>query len=160
LTQARKSLSFGYAGPQPIIRDAVLFAMRPLLLLLLLAIVVPAALAQSVRLGAWRVEKERAQVKLVWQTEAEAGVQSYEVRRRAPTSGSEFLSLGDVRSHGAGRTYDFTDDDLYKNAQAMAQYQVWVVFTNGVRQPLFTAEVNYTSTGLRRTWGSLKAMFQ
>lgn len=134
--------------------------MRVFLLLLVLALGAPVALAQSVRLGEWRVEKERAQVKLVWQTVTEAGVQGFEVRRRAPTSGSEFFSLGEVRSHGAGRTYDFTDDDLYKNAQAMAQYQVWVVFTNGVRQPLFTAEVNYTSTGLRRTWGSLKAMFQ
>ena len=134
--------------------------MRPFLLLLLLALSAPVALAQSVRLGTWRVDKERSQVRLVWQTETEAGVQSFEVRRRAPTSGSEFLSLGEVRSHGAGRAYDFTDDDLYKNAQSMAEYQVWVVFTNGVKQPLFSTQVNYTSTGLRRTWGSLKAMFQ
>jgi len=134
--------------------------MRTFLLIAFLALSAPVALAQSVRLDTWRVDKDRAQVHLVWQTQAESGVQGYEVRRRAPTSGSEFMSLGEVRGHGAGRAYDYTDDDLYKNAQSMAEYQVWVVFTTGVKQPLFSAQVNYTTTGLRRTWGSLKAMFQ
>ncbi len=135
--------------------------MRFCLLLVLLLASAPAAFAQSVRLDSWRVDKDRAQVRLVWETQTEASVQGYEIRRRAVATGGEFAALGELRSHGPASPYTFTDDDLYKaSGQQMAEYQVWVVFTNGGKQSLFSAQVNYTSTGLRRTWGSLKAMFQ
>lgn len=129
------------------------------LLVLVLAGAAP-VLAQSVRLGEQRVEQREARVFVTWRTDTEVGVQAYEVLRRSAATGSEFRRLGSVAAHGTGRTYEFVDDDLFKNASSMADYQVVAVLASGVRQTLFGAQVNYTTTGLRRTWGSLKAMFQ
>jgi hypothetical protein len=35
-----------------------------------------------------------------------------------------------------------------------------VVYSNGLREVLASKSLNYTSTPLRRSWGSIKAMFQ
>ena len=135
--------------------------MRSLLLALVLCVAsATAAVAQTVRLAEQRVEQRESRVVVTWRTSVEVGVQGYEVLRRSAATGGEYLRLGDVAVHGAGRAYEFIDNDLYKNATAMADYQVVAVLGGGVRQVLFAAQVNYTTTGLRRTWGSLKAMFQ
>ena len=135
--------------------------MRSLLVLFVLVLAGAApAWAQSVRIGEQRVEQREARVVVTWRTEVEVGVQGYEVLRRSAATGGEYRRLGSVAAHGAGRGYEFVDDDLYKNTSSMADYQVIAVLASGVRQTLFAAQVNYTTTGLRRTWGSLKAMFQ
>ena len=118
------------------------------------------ALGQTVRLAEQRIEQRDARVIVTWRTAAEVGVQGYEVLRRSASTGGEYMRLGDVAVHGTNRPYEFVDDGLYKNAVVQADYQVVAVLAGGVRQVLFAAQVNYTTTGLRRTWGSLKAMFQ
>ena len=118
------------------------------------------ALGQTVRLAEQRIEQRDARVIVTWRTAAEVGVQGYEVLRRSASTGGEYMRLGDVAVHGTNRPYEFADDGLYKNAVVQADYQVVAVLAGGVRQVLFAAQVNYTTTGLRRTWGSLKAMFQ
>lgn len=135
--------------------------MRSLLVVLVLALAgVSAAQAQAVRLGEQRVEQREARVVVTWRTDAETGVREFEVLRRSAATGGDYLRLGVVSAHGIGRSYEFVDDDLYKNTTSMADYQVVAVLANGTRQLLFGAQINYTTTGLRRTWGSLKAMFQ
>ena len=118
------------------------------------------ALGQTVRLAEQRIEQRDARVIVTWRTAAEVGVQGYEVLRRSASTGGEYMRLGDVAVHGTNRPYEFVDDGLYQNAVVQADYQVVAVLLGGVRQVLFAAQVNYTTTGLRRTWGSLKAMFQ
>lgn len=135
--------------------------MRSLLVVLVLVLAgVSSAQAQAVRLGEQRVEQREARVVVTWRTDTEVGVQGYEVMRRSAATGDQYRSLGSVAAHGAGRAYEFVDDDLYKNTSSMADYQVVAVLAGGGRQLLFGAQINYTTTGLRRTWGSLKAMFQ
>ena len=118
-----------------------------------------AASAQQARLASHKVENVQNRVLVTWQTEVEVDVAAYEIRRRTPTS-TGFVLLTTVQAQGAGKPYAYTDGDLYKEISAMADYELTAVYHNGTRQLLFTAQVNYTTTGLRRTWGSLKAMFQ
>lgn len=115
--------------------------------------------AQQARLSMHRVDNTQSRVTLTWQAEVEQDVAGYEISRRTPTSTGVVL-LSTLTAHGAGKPYLYTDAELYKDVSAIAEYQLAVVFRNGTRQLLFTEQVNYTSTGLRRTWGSLKAMFQ
>ncbi len=117
------------------------------------------AAQQTVQLEYKRVEQVQNRVMLIWQTVAEPGVAAYEIRRRTPTSMGLVL-LQTVAAHGVGKPYTYTDTELYKETSDMADYDVTAVYQNGTRSALFTAQVNYTTTGLRRTWGSLKAMFQ
>ena len=119
-----------------------------------------AAQAQQVRLaGPPKVEKVQNRVTLTWQAETEQDVAAYEIQRKTPTSTGHIL-LHTLPAHGPGKTYTYTDADLYKEVSALADYQLVAVYRDGSRQSIFNVQVNYTTTGLRRTWGSLKAMFQ
>lgn len=128
-------------------------------LLMIALLLCGAASAQQARLASHKVEKVQNRVTVTWQTELEQDVEGYELMRKTPTS-TNYVALSKLPAHGPNKAYSYTDNELYKEASAMADYQLVVVYRNGVRQTLFTAQVNYTSTGLRRTWGSLKAMFQ
>ena len=119
-----------------------------------------AAQAQQVRLASPpKVEKVQNRVTLTWQAETEQEVAAYEIQRKTPTSMGHVL-LHTLPAHGPGKAYTYTDADLYKEVSALADYQLVAVYRNGSRQAIFNVQVNYTTTGLRRTWGSLKAMFQ
>lgn len=132
---------------------------RPLALGLMALLLCGTAAAQGARLGQHEARTEGTRVVLTWQTEAEPDVVAYEIFRRTPTS-TGFVLLHTLAAHGAGKPYVFTDTNLYKEASALAEYRVEAVYRAGTRQSLFTEQVNYTTTGIRRTWGSLKAMFQ
>jgi hypothetical protein len=58
------------------------------------------------------------------------------------------------------KPYSFRDDQVYKSAADQLDYRLEVVYENGLREVLVTKSLNYTTTAIRRTWGSIKAMFQ
>ena len=131
--------------------------MRTALLLLLVGLAASAADAQ--KLASRAVRNEGGSVRVTWTMSDEAGVNTYRILRSTPTSNGEFVKLLDMPPHGADRPYEYVDRDLYKEASSLAEYRVLAVRADGLWD-LFTAQVNYTATGIRRTWGSIKAMFQ
>ena len=78
----------------------------------------------------------------------------------APYTNDQFVSVHVVKSHGAGKPYLYRDDQVYKAGADQLDYRLEAVFENGLREVVRSASVNYTSTAVRRTWGSIKAMFQ
>ncbi len=133
--------------------------LRPSLLLMCLLLCGSAAAQQTARVSMHEVRTEGTRVVLTWQTELEPDVKAFEIHRNTPTS-TDFVLLHTVNAHGPAKPYVYTDLNLYKGASSLAEYKVVAVYRSGVRQDLFSEKVNYTSTGIRRTWGSLKAMFQ
>lgn len=115
----------------------------------------------GVKLSFFKVETEAGRnFILSWQAEQEDDVHRYEVYRRTIHSNGEFVKLHELRAHGPNKPYQFRDDQVYKASSEQVDYRLEVVFTSGVRQILAQQSVNYTPTAIRRTWGSIKAMFQ
>ena len=90
----------------------------------------------------------------------EDGVARYDLQRRSRFSNDQFVDVTSIVSHGTGKSYRFIDDQVYKSASEQVDYRLEVVYDNGVREQLGIRSVNYTPTAIRRTWGSIKAMFQ
>ncbi|MEM1096793.1 MAG: hypothetical protein AAGJ10_19515 [Bacteroidota bacterium] len=112
-------------------------------------------------LNSFKVEKANSDLKITWQAEQEAGVREYELFRRSSNSNNQYVKIQrSFPAHGVGRTYTYVDDQVYKSNSQQIGYRLEVVYDNGVRQILRTQNVDYTSTAVRRTWGSIKAMFQ
>lgn len=132
---------------------------RALLGLLGLLLCGAVAAQQGPRVAQHEVRNEGTRVVLAWTMEQEATVAAFEIHRRTPTS-TGFVLLHTLASHGPGKPYGYTDATLYKETSALAEYAIWAVQRDGTRVALFSEQVNYTTTGIRRTWGSLKAMFQ
>ena len=95
---------------------------------------------------------------LTWQAEVEEDVRVYEIERK--TAYSNFTTIASVPPHGIRKQYQHLDDQVYKSNSEQLSYRLHVVYTNGLREQLADRQINYSPTAVRRTWGSIKAMFQ
>ena len=133
---------------------------RPALLLLLAPFFVGAALFAGTRVTRFDVQREGNNLVISWQSDVENDVREYELHRRTPNS-SDFRRIKTVAAHGSGKLYRYIDDQVYKNAADMVDYRLDVVYQDGSKEiGVRSYSINYTSTAVRRTWGSIKAMFQ
>ena len=122
----------------------------------------PASFVDDVKLRYFNVEEEGSDFVLTWEAEIEEGAKSYEVQRRTAFSNGQFVLVRDYEPKGVDTQYLFRDDQVFKSATSTEErvdYRLWVVYNSGAREILAEKSANYTSTALRRTWGSIKAMF-
>jgi len=127
-----------------------------------LAVVVAGAAFNGVRLKYFDLVREGNGVAIMWETDEEDQVQTFEVFRKSGF-GEEFVRVGERDGRGPGQQYKLVDDQVYKNGSpgsAFIDYRLEVVYSDGVRQRLAEKKIDYTSTAIRRSWGSIKAMFQ
>jgi hypothetical protein len=117
-------------------------------------------MAGQVRLSAFEIQEEGNDFRVSWTTEVEDEVRQFELMRKSPNSNDQFVRVHTVPAHGTDRAYGFLDSQVFKSGSDKLDYRLEAVYDNGVRESVRTESVNYTSTAVRRTWGSLKAMFQ
>lgn len=146
------SLSFPTHLSRPVVRRI------PVLLSAL--VLTAASFGYGVKLEYFQVVPEGRDFVIKWQMETEDEVRGYELTRRTPYSNQQFVKVQELSAHGIGIPYQFRDDQVYKSASDQLDYRLEVVYENGLREVVLTQSVNYTSTAIRRTWGSIKAMFQ
>ena len=135
-------------------------ALRPLPVILALLVLTAASFGYGVKLEYFEVSPEGKNFTVKWQMEAEEDVREYELTRRTPYTNQQFVKVQAMAAHGVGVPYEFLDDQVYKTGSDQLDYRLEVIYNNGLREVVATKSVNYTSTAMRRTWGSLKAMFQ
>jgi hypothetical protein len=117
-------------------------------------------LPAGVELSFFKVTTEGNDLVVSWEALREEGVQRYELRRRTPFSKGQYVLVAQLQAQGAGRMYRYVDRQVYKQTADEVAYQLWAVYVDGSAQQLAEQAINYTPTAVRRTWGSIKAMFQ
>ena len=117
------------------------------------------AFGDAVKNGSFQASSDGINVSLRWVTEDEANIAHFEIERRAGVEGN-FVSIGTIDPKGASM-YEFVDYSAFRKTTTIYQYRIKVTFTNGTA-PLYIGPltVNHTVSGVRRTWGSIKAMFR
>jgi len=133
--------------------------MKLLLIVLLLCLICAPALADIIRDGTFQARSDDSNIILNWVTDDETSVARFEIERRLGTSGA-FSYIATVYPKGPS-LYEFVDHSAYKISSTLYQYQIKIVFSDG-RSPVYVGpvSVNHTVSGVRRTWGSIKAMFR
>ena len=105
------------------------------------------------------------EILLKWITTVEQGVDHYQLKRKM-VNDSDFKFLINVNTENtltdANKVYEYTDRSVFKTTAGTEPvvYALYAVFSDGQVKYIGQAEVNYTTTAIRRTWGSIKAMFQ
>ncbi len=127
---------------------------------LLLLLVSADVHAQSVRVVDFKIQEENRDFLISWKTEQEQGIRAFEIKRKTRYTNNEFVMVQSMPPHGATKPYLFRDTQVYKSGSEQVDYRLEVVYANGLREVLQERSLNYTSTAVRRTWGSIKAMFQ
>lgn len=95
---------------------------------------------------------------LEWRSISEDGLQSFSVERKRENQ-SDYEELKSFEPKGAGSVYQFDDLGLYKTTSEKVNYRL-KISGEGSSFYYMDATASYTSTAVRRTWGSIKAMFK
>lgn len=114
----------------------------------------------SVQMSFFKIEEDNNDLVVTWQTAQENEVREFELQRMTRFTNNQFVKVQSVPPHGPNKRYVFRDDQVFKVSSEQVDYRLEVIYMDGVREELAREQVNYTSTAIRRTWGSIKAMFQ
>jgi hypothetical protein len=113
-----------------------------------------------------RAKSDGTNVVVQWQTSLEQNVRSFVIERSTGGEGS-FSQIGTIAPQGANSYYEFIDHSAFKNqipandnTNSFFEYRVKIVDTNGTVAYSNTVTVTHNVSSVKRTWGSLKAMFR
>jgi hypothetical protein len=119
-------------------------------------------IASAVYAGAWldyfHGHSEGDDVRLEWRTGEEANLQRFVIERKTPQS--PFVELATIDPKGSNSFYAYLDEAAYKTEDLVFVYRLKIVDNDGATSHSSEVTVSHNVSGVKRTWGSIKAMFR
>lgn len=97
-------------------------------------------------------------VLLEWKSSAEVNLKHFVIERKTPQN--PYLELATVEPKGNNSFYSYLDEAAYKTAELVFIYQLKIVDNDGDTSFSREVTVSHNVSGVKRTWGSIKAMFR
>lgn len=130
----------------------------PLILLLVVTLWAGYALAGAILNSFTAARSASGDVVLQWNTGEERDLRQFEVQRKAGPQG-DYAPIGTVEPKGSNSFYQFVDRSAYKTSDAIYKYRLAIVSIDGSIG--YSSELTVAGlSGVKRTWGSIKAMFR
>ncbi|NWG27944.1 MAG: hypothetical protein HXY48_05345 [Ignavibacteriaceae bacterium] len=101
---------------------------------------------------------EGEDIRLEWKTKEEVNLQHFKIERKTPQS--SFVEIATVEPKGSNSYYSYVDQSVYKGNNMIFIYRLKIVDTNGQYAYSNEVSVSHSVSGVKRTWGSIKAMFR
>ncbi len=101
---------------------------------------------------------ESGDVKIHWRTQSETSLDHFAIERKSGEG--SYIEIGTVQPTGDNSVYDFIDRSAYKSNDIYFTYQIKIVDKN--QQISYSKEITVAPlvSGVKRTWGSIKALFR
>lgn len=134
--------------------------MRYLLTVILIICTVTATAVSGAFLDFFNGRSDGNNIVLEWKTRSESNLQRYEIQRKAGYDG-EFVTLATVNPEGSNSLYSYIDRSAYKATESIYIYRLKIVEV-GSGPASYSSEVtvSHSVSSVKRTWGSIKAMFR
>jgi len=97
-------------------------------------------------------------VRLEWKTGEESHLQKFTIERKTPKS--PFVELTSIEPEGSNSYYTYLDEAAYKTEDLVFIYRLKIVDSDGTKSYSSEVTVSHNVSGVKRTWGSIKAMFR
>lgn len=97
-------------------------------------------------------------IRLEWKTREEVDLQNFKIERKTPQS--SFVEITTIQPKGSNSYYSYLDQTTYKPTDMVFIYRLKIVATNGQASYSSEVTVSHNVSGVKRTWGSIKAMFR
>jgi hypothetical protein len=129
-------------------------------LLVLLAAVAGMSYAGAVREGSLNGFSNGTSIVIRWQSDDESRVQRVEIERQVGVDGP-FITLREIQLKGSDQAYEYVDDSAFRLSASLYNYRLKVQVA-GTSLPVYFGpiSVSHNVNSVRRTWGSIKAMFR
>jgi len=131
--------------------------MKKGIIILISILVVAAAVYADSFLDYFQGRSEGEDVRLEWKTSSEVNLKHFAIERKTPQNPYIELAIIEPNSDGF---YSYLDEAAYKTEDLVFIYRLKIVDNDGSIS--FSAEVtvSHNVSGVKRTWGSIKAMFR
>ncbi len=103
-------------------------------------------------------KSENGNIKLEWKTSDESNLKQFVIERRTAQGG--FISLQTMAPKGSNSFYTYLDEAAYKTQDVVFSYRLKIVDNDGSISYSNERYVSHSISGVKRTWGSIKAMFR
>jgi len=125
---------------------------------LIIAIVVSHLIFASALISMLQARSDGENVILEWQTTTEKNLKEFVVQRKTPNS--QYMDLATVKPKGDNSFYSYKDQSAYKVNDTFYIYRLKIVDNDN--SVSFSAEVSvvHQVSSVKRTWGSIKALFR
>ncbi|MBU1096004.1 MAG: hypothetical protein CVV23_11540 [Ignavibacteriae bacterium HGW-Ignavibacteriae-2] len=110
-------------------------------------------------LVSFNARSESDKIILTWQTAQEINIKEFVVERES--SNSSFVEIARIKATGDNSVYTYIDENAFKTADAIYKYRLKIVEYNS-NNPTYSMEVvvSHSPSPVKRTWGSIKALFR
>ena len=106
----------------------------------------------------FNVRSEGDNVVVEWKTSLETNLDKFVVERRSPQS--VFIELATIAPKGSNSFYNYTDKGAYKTTDLLFVYRLKIVDLDNTVTYSYEKSISLSVSGVKRTWGSIKAMFR
>ncbi|RPI18333.1 MAG: hypothetical protein EHM58_05740 [Ignavibacteriae bacterium] len=130
------------------------FYISGLLLLLIVGVLYAATEIQY-----FTAKSEPDAILLEWKTGTEDNLDRFEIERAA-SDPNNFVQIGSVRAIGSNSYYFFNDEMNANVLPPIYYYRLKLINTSGAYTYSNTITVTHIISGVRSTWGSIKAIFR
>lgn len=124
------------------------------LILILVVSVIASAFIQSIT-----ARSDGENIIVEWKTgEESSSLNKFVVERKTPNNG--FIEIGTVTPKGSNSFYTYIDHNIFKGNDYIFTYRLKIVDNNSQVSYSSEVSVSHSISGVKRTWGSIKAMFR
>ena len=111
-------------------------------------------------LNDFKAHSDGENVILEWRTGEEDNVKEFVIERKTPQS--TFVEIARIPAKGSNSYYTYKDLSAYKTTDLMFVYELGIVEKNQINPSTYSGEVSVLQniSGVKQTWGSIKAMFR
>lgn len=106
----------------------------------------------------FHARSEGEDVRLEWKTGEELNLSKFVIERKTPQS--TFAEIATVDPKGSNSYYSYLDKNAYKSTDLLFNYRLKIVDNNSIISYSSEVTVSHNVSGVKRTWGSIKAMFR
>jgi hypothetical protein len=129
---------------------------------ILLTVLIPALLQSNAQISGFNAYRDNQRIHIEWTTESESNCLRFEIQRSSDKI--NWQRIGVVKSKtgnsNAQQLYQYIDDSLAKSNDSSINYQLLIVDRDGTTHTHNVVASITGSSGIKHTWGSLKAMFR
>ncbi|MBM4174700.1 MAG: hypothetical protein FJ213_00785 [Ignavibacteria bacterium] len=106
----------------------------------------------------FRGKSESERVVLEWKTREEASLKEFTVERKSAVG--DYITIGTISPKGSNSLYTFTDETAFKSSSSVYYYRIKILDTDGSYAYSNEITIIHSVSSVKRTWGSIKAMFR
>lgn len=97
-------------------------------------------------------------VRLEWKTGDENNLNHFAIERK--TLQTSFLEIASINPKGSNSLYTYVDQSAYKANDMIFIYRLKIVDNDNLVSYSSEITVSHSVSGVKHTWGSIKAMFR